>query len=117
MPIAVSFSRRKGGPRCDPAGYGTGKRLNGKKWHILVDMLDLLLVAAIDSVSIQDRDGTVPLLRAARRLFPCVKVVSAGGACQGETTADSVAGTGRWRLEIGRRSASPASCSCRSEGS
>jgi putative transposase len=45
----------------------------------------------------------MPLLRAARRLFPFVEVISADGAYRGETTAGAVAGTGRWRLEIVRR--------------
>jgi transposase len=42
----------------------------------------------------------VPLLRAARRLFPFVEVIFADGAYRGATTAASVAETGRWRLEI-----------------
>jgi transposase len=42
----------------------------------------------------------LPVLRAARRLFPFVEVIVADGAYRGETTAKAVAGTGRWRLEI-----------------
>jgi transposase len=45
----------------------------------------------------------VPLPRAARRLFPFVEVIFADGACQGGTTAEAVAGTGRRRLGIVRR--------------
>ena len=52
----------------------------------------------------QDRDGAVPLLRVARRLFPFVTVIFADGAYQGQTTAEGVARTGRWRLEIVKRS-------------
>ena len=45
----------------------------------------------------------MPLLRAARRLFPFVGVIFADGAYQGETAAEAVAKTGRWRLEtVGR---------------
>jgi transposase len=65
--------------------------------------LGLLLSAAIHPANIQDRDGAVPLLRAARRLFPFVEVIFADGAYQGETTAEAVAGIGSWRLEIVRR--------------
>ena len=43
------------------------------------------------------------MLRAARRLFPFVKVIFADGAYQGAATASAVARTGRWRLEIVRR--------------
>ena len=49
----------------------------------------------------------MPLLRAARRLFPFVEVIFGDGAYQGDATAASVAGTGRWRLEIVRRGDSP----------
>ena len=49
----------------------------------------------------------MPLLRAARRLFPFVEVIFADGAYQGETTAGAVAKTGRWRLEIVRRGEAP----------
>jgi transposase len=80
-----------------------GKKVKGKKRHILVDTLGLLLSAAIHPASVQDRDGAIPLLRAARRLFPFVEVIFADGAYQGEATAKTVAGTGRWRLEIVRR--------------
>jgi transposase len=56
----------------------------------------------IHPANIQDRDGAVPLLRTARRLFPFVEVIFADGAYQGEATAKAVARTGRWRLEIVR---------------
>jgi transposase len=66
--------------------------------------LGLLLTAIIHPANVQDRDGVVPLRRAARRLFPFVTVIFADGAYQGETTAEAVARTGRWRLEIVKRS-------------
>ena len=66
--------------------------------------MGLLLTAIIHPANGQDRDGVVPLLRAARRLFPFVTVSFADGAYQGETTAEAVARTGRWRLEIVKRS-------------
>jgi transposase len=90
----------KGGARIDPSGYDAGKKVKGKKRHSLVDTLGLLLSAAVLPADIQDRDGAIPLLRAARRLFPFVEVIFADGAYRGEATAKAVAGTGRWRLEI-----------------
>jgi transposase len=58
----------------------------------------------IHPANVQDRDGALPVLRAARRLFPFIEVVFADGAYQGDATAVAVAGTGRWRLEIVERS-------------
>jgi transposase len=94
--------RGKRGTRVDPSGYDAGKKVKGKKRHILVDTLGLLLGAVVHPANIQDRDGATPLLRAARRLFPSVEVIFADGAYQGETTAEAVAGIGSWRLEIVR---------------
>ncbi len=54
----------------------------------------------IRPADVQDRDAAVPLLRAARRLFPFVEVIFADGAYRGPATAAAVARTGRWRLEI-----------------
>jgi putative transposase len=90
----------KRGARVDPSGYDAGKKVKGKKRHILVDTLGLLPSAAVLPADVQDRDGAIPLLRAARRLFPFVEVIFADGAYRGEATAAAVAGTGRWRLEI-----------------
>ncbi len=41
----------------DPHGYDAGKKIKGKKRHILVDTLGLLLSAVVHAADIQDRDG------------------------------------------------------------
>ena len=38
-------------------GYDGGKKINGRKRHILVDTLGLLLVVAVSAACVQDRDG------------------------------------------------------------
>lgn len=86
-----------------PTRFYRTKKVKGKKRHILVDTLGLLLSAAIHPASVQDRDGAIPLLRAARPLFPFVSVVFADGGHQGGATAKAVARTGHWWLEIVRR--------------
>src|SRR4051794_833201 len=90
----------KRGARVDPSGCDAGKKVEGEKRHVLVGTPGLLLSAAIRPADVQDRGGAIPLLRAARRLFPSVGVIVADGACLGEATAAAVAGTGRRRLEI-----------------
>jgi putative transposase len=44
-------------------GYDAGKHINGRKRHILVDTLGLLLVAWVTVASVQDRDAARSLLR------------------------------------------------------
>jgi transposase len=96
--------RRKRGARIDPSGYDAGKKVRGKKRHILVDTLGLLLTARVHPADIQDRDGALPLLREARRLFPFIERIFADGAYQGPATAAAVRALGAWELEIVKRS-------------
>ncbi len=53
---------------------------------------------------IQDRDGVIPLLRKARPLFPFIERLFADAGYAGEKTANAVAATGAWVIEIVRRS-------------
>ncbi|WP_375604568.1 transposase [Wolbachia endosymbiont of Anurida maritima] len=38
-------------------GYDAGKKVKGRKRHIVVDTLGLVIAAEVHSASIQDRDG------------------------------------------------------------
>src|SRR4051794_19151832 len=71
--------RRKRGARVDPSGYDAGKKVEGKKRHILVDTLGLLLTAVIHPADVHDRDGGLPVLCAARRPVPFVRVLLPDG--------------------------------------
>ncbi len=70
----------------------------------MVDTLGLILAAQVHPADVQDRDGALPLLREARRLFPFVERIFADGGYQGVVTAASVAAIGGWRLQIVKRS-------------
>jgi transposase len=58
----------------------------------------------VHSADIQDRDGAILLLRRTRRLFPFIERIFADAAYQGSRTANAVAKTGTWKLEIVKRS-------------
>ena len=45
-------------------GYDAGKKINGRKRHILVDTIGLLLMVMVLPANIQDRDGAKQLLTA-----------------------------------------------------
>lgn len=89
-----------GGPR----GYDTGKKINGRKRHVLTDTTGLLVAALVHEASVQDRDGAVPLLTSIRSRLPWLRHVFADGAYAGAKLADALAGHGRWTLEIVKRS-------------
>ena len=50
------------GDRIDPRGYDAGKKIKGKKRHVLVDTQGLLMHAIVHSADIQDRDGGALLI-------------------------------------------------------
>ena len=87
-----------GGPR----GYDAGKKINGRKRHILLDTLGLLLVVVIHTANIEDRDGLALVCRRLRRRFPWLRLIFADGGYQGETAACAAAQE-RLRLQIVKR--------------
>jgi putative transposase len=46
----------------DPQGFDAGKKITGRKRHILVDTLGLLLSVAVHPANIQDRDRVALVL-------------------------------------------------------
>ncbi len=100
-PSAKSGAKR--GATIDPQGFDAGKKITGRKRHILVDTLGLLLNVVIHPASVQDRDGAVDLLRRTRRLFPSIERIFADGGYQGPKMAAAVANTGPWKLLIVKR--------------
>lgn len=48
----------------DERGYDAGKKINGRKRHLLVDTMGLILWVMVSPANIQDRDGAKQLLNA-----------------------------------------------------
>ena len=89
----------------DPSGFDAGKKVKGRKRHILVDTLGLLLSVAVHSAGIQDRDGAALVLdKRTRRLFPFIERIYADGGYQGPRVRAAAARTGTWKIEIVKRS-------------
>jgi transposase len=65
-------------------GYDAGKKINGTKRHIAVDVLGLLLTVLVTAASVQDRDAARPLLWNLRKAFPSVKLAWADGGYAGK---------------------------------
>ena len=81
----------KGGTCIDPSGYDAGKKVKGKKRHVLVDTLGLLLHAIVHPADIQDRDGGVLLLSTLFGLHPFLLKLFADAGYQGPRFAGAVA--------------------------
>ncbi len=51
-------------------GYDPGKKVKGRKRHLLVDTQGLVLKAKVHAASVFDRNGIKPLLEQVEELFP-----------------------------------------------
>jgi transposase len=94
----------KRGSALDPQGFDAGKKITGRKRHILVDTLGLLLSVVVHPANVQDRDGAGDLMRTVRRSFPFIERIFANAGYQGPRMAKLVARTGSWTLQIVKRS-------------
>lgn len=68
-------------------GYDAGKKINGRKRHIVVDTIGLLLVVMVTAASIQDRDGGRGILGRLHGAFGSVRHVFADGGYRGRLVA------------------------------
>ena len=75
--------RRKRGACIDPHGYDAGKKIKGKKRHVLVDTLGLLLHAIVHPADIQDREGGILLLATLFGMYPFLQTLFADAGYQG----------------------------------
>lgn len=67
-------------------GYDGGKKVEGRKRHIAVDTLGLLLVVMVTAANFQDRPAGRPLLSLLRRTQHRVRLVWADGGYNGTLT-------------------------------
>jgi putative transposase len=84
-----------GGLRTDkggPHGYDGAKKVNGRKRHLLVDTLGLLLAVHVSAADVSDRDGAMALLRRLdRRHLPRLRHGWADGGYRGAFLAWALA--------------------------
>ena len=91
----------QGGPR----GYDGAKNLCGRKRHLLVDTLGLVLLVVVTEANVQDRDGARTLLSVLATEFRRLRVIWADGAYAGALQM-WVRGLRKWgkvRLDIVRK--------------
>jgi transposase len=68
-------------------GYDAGKKVNGRKRHVVTDTLGLLIVVLVTAASIQDRDGGRRVLGKAKMAMPSIALVWADGGYAGKLVA------------------------------
>src|SRR3954465_13571565 len=86
------------------SGYDAGKKIKGRKRHIVTDTLGLMQSLLVHGADVQDRDGAPALLRAIRYRFPWLRHIFADGGYAGSKLRDAVKGHGAWTIAIIKRS-------------
>jgi putative transposase len=94
-----SIKTSEGGREC---GFDAGKKVTGRKRHVLVDTLGLLMRVVVTSGDIQDRDGAKLVLEGLAKneeLIKRLELIWADGGYRGALIA-WVEETFGWKLEI-----------------
>ncbi|WP_441238837.1 IS5 family transposase [Bradyrhizobium sp. 930_D9_N1_4] len=95
----TASTTQAGGPR----GFDPGKRLHGRKRHIVTDTNGLLLAAHVHPANVQDVHGAVPLLKHLRDRFPGLQHVFADRVYRGKQLTNALTHCGPWTIEIVQR--------------
>jgi putative transposase len=87
-------------------GFDSAKKVNGRKRHILVDTLGLLLAVVVTAANVQERDGAKQLLDVLRHWYTRLRLIWADSAYAGglETWVTWLRRYRKVRLEIVKRS-------------
>jgi putative transposase len=91
-----------GGPR----GFDAGKRVKGRKRHVVTDTIGSLLAVQVHPANIQDNHGAVPLLKYIGLAFPALRHIFADRVYRGNKLLNAIAEFGKWTIEIVTRSQS-----------
>jgi transposase len=85
-------------------GYDAGKRIKGRKRHIVTDTVGLRVGLEVHSAGIQDRDGAPDVLAAVAERYPMLRHIFADGGYAGPKLQDALNAIGRWTVQIVERS-------------
>jgi transposase len=88
-----------GGPR----GHDAGKKVKGRKRHIVTDTAGNLLDGLVRPADIQDRDGAPDLIERCRDAYPSLSRLFADGGYAGQKLTAGIAHLDRLATEIVKR--------------
>ena len=89
----------RGGAR----GFDAHKRVKGRKRHILVDTLGLLVANRVESADTSDRHAGALLLSGLSALFPRIRTVIADAGHESRKLARTLKQHQGWQLRIAKR--------------
>jgi putative transposase len=101
---ALDSQSAKAGGSGGETGYDAGKKITGRKRHILVDSLGLLLAVLVTAAAVTDARAAADLLAALPLdQWPRLRVIWADSAYGTAALAEEVAFWGRYELVVVRR--------------
>jgi putative transposase len=99
---SVKTSRQRGAAR----GFDGGKNVKGRKQHIIVDTLGLVLAVVVHAANIHDSNAAYTVIEQLKYRYPRLKKIIADGGYRGKLI-DRVKSSFGWILEIVLRSDKP----------
>ncbi len=85
-------------------GFDAGKKVKGRKRHIVTDTLGFLVGLVVHAADIQDRDGAPCVHASIRSRYPWLRHIFADGGYAGTKLRAALKGHGSWTFEIVKRS-------------
>ncbi|MEC5414136.1 IS5 family transposase [Aurantimonas sp. C2-4-R8] len=85
-------------------GFDAGKKIMGRKRHIVVDTLGLLVGVVVHPADIQDHDGAPAVLKSILKRWPWLRHIFADGGYAGPKLRHALQKVGKFTLEIIKRS-------------
>ena len=86
------------------SGYDAGKRIKGRKRHIVTDTIGFLVGLVVHSAAVQDRDGAPSVLKQVAARHPLLRHIFADGGYAGPKLREALQAIGRWTIQIVKRS-------------
>ena len=83
-------------------GFDAGKKVKGRKRHVITDVLGLILAVGVTAAGVQDRSGAVPFLKEVHREHPTLETIWVDSACAGQLVTQTKEALGL-NLEVVKR--------------
>lgn len=80
----IDAQSTRGSAQGADTGYDAGKKVKGRKRHLVVDTLGLLLAVSVTAASVPDRDGAHPVVARAMDKYPGIRTLFADSGYAGQ---------------------------------
>lgn len=82
--MVLDAQSTRSSPQGGEHGYDAGKKVKGRKRHLVVDTLGLVLAVSVTAASVQDRAGAHPVVAATMAKYPNIKTLFVDSGYSGQ---------------------------------